>query len=107
MGICVSFPGVRRNPIPRYWSAARSAPAGAYALDKNWSIGAEYRYTAYQKGDFGLGGVAAECGNHIGGGYGPGMLQPERDRTLKSLQTQEVSSSLNYQFSSGPLAVKF
>jgi outer membrane immunogenic protein len=79
---------------------------GAYALDKNWSIGAEYRFTAYQKGDFGLGGVAAECGTSLVAVTAPVCFN-QSVTGHKSLDTQEVLFKLNYQFSAGPLVAKY
>jgi outer membrane immunogenic protein len=79
---------------------------GAYALDRNWSIGAEYRFTAYQKGDFALGGVAAECGTSVVA-VTPVVCFNQDATGHKSLQTQEVLFKLNYQFGGGPVAVRY
>ena len=80
---------------------------GAYAFDKSWSIGGEYRYTAYQKADFGLGGVAGLCGTPLGAVVPPVCFnQPVTGH--KSLQTQEVLFKLNYQFGGGvPLVTRY
>ncbi len=81
---------------------------GAYALDKNWSIGGEYRYTAYQSADFALGSVAAVCGFPVGIAAAPAPTCTNTTATgHKSLQTQEILFKLNYQFSSVPVVAKY
>ncbi|HEV3373629.1 MAG TPA: outer membrane beta-barrel protein [Xanthobacteraceae bacterium] len=70
---------------------------GAYALDQSWSIGAEYRFTAYQKDDFGLGSVAAVCGFPTFPA-GAGVQCANAAVTgHKDLQTHEILFKLNYQ----------
>jgi outer membrane immunogenic protein len=70
----------------------------AYALSKSWEIGLEYRYTAYMRGDFALGTVAAVC-------FGPGIPCLDAAATgHKDLQTQELLFKINYRFNlGGPL----
>jgi outer membrane immunogenic protein len=69
----------------------------AYALNKNWEIGGEYRYTRYQGGDFGLGQVAAICGptTQVPGGIG---CINQNANGHKSLETNEVLLKVNYRF---------
>jgi outer membrane immunogenic protein len=55
----------------------------AYALDRNWDIGLEYRYTQYQHADFALG-----C-RILRGGFTPVTGSVD-------LQTHEVLARLNY-----------
>jgi opacity protein-like surface antigen len=69
----------------------------AYAFAKNWDVGAEYRYSQYNGGDFGLGQVAAicfisNCTNTFATGH-------------KDLTTQEVLLKLNYRFTTGGAVV--
>jgi outer membrane immunogenic protein len=63
----------------------------AYALNKNWDIGAEYRFTSYSSSDFGLGSVAAVAG-------GPGLFATVPASTRLSLTTNEVRFRVNYRF---------
>jgi outer membrane immunogenic protein len=78
----------------------------AYALSKNWEIGAEYRFTAYQKGDFNLGTVAGQCGISTAV---PGLQCVNQFATgHKDLQTQEILVKLNYKFDwAGPVVAKY
>jgi outer membrane immunogenic protein len=69
----------------------------AYALSKNWDIGAEYRYTRYQSGDFGLGQVAGACGNIGAVAVVIGCVF-QNATGHKSLETNEVLFKLNYRF---------
>jgi outer membrane immunogenic protein len=87
-------------------TGATIGAGGAYAFDKSWSLGGEYRYTAYQKADFALGGVAGLCGTPLGAAVPPVCFnQPVTGH--KSLQTQEVLFKLNYQFGGGvPLVTR-
>jgi opacity protein-like surface antigen len=86
-------------------TGATIGAGGAYAFDKNWSIGGEYRYTAYQKADFALGGVAAICGNV---NAGPITCFNQTVTGHNSLQTQEILFKLNYQFGGGvPLVTRY
>jgi outer membrane immunogenic protein len=110
-GICVLG-----NPCPYPASSGADAKTlagvtagggGAYAFDKNWSLGAEYRYTAYQKADFALGGVAGLCGTPVGPPVAPVCFN-QTVTGHKSLQTQEVLFKLNYQFDGGlPLLTRY
>ncbi len=71
----------------------------AYAFDRNWDIGAEYRFTAYQKGDYALGNVAAVCG-FTTAIAGPGPVCVNTFATgHKDLTTSEILVKLNYRFS--------
>ncbi|WP_159011095.1 outer membrane beta-barrel protein [Bradyrhizobium sp. S69] len=62
-----------------------------YALNKNWDIGAEYRFTSYGASDYGLGSVAAI-------GSAAGVFFPVPASTHLSLTTNEVRFRLNYRF---------
>jgi outer membrane immunogenic protein len=74
------------------WTVGAGA---AYAVNRNWDIGAEYRYTQYYGDSFNLGTVAAICT------LTACTNTPATGR--KDLQTQEVLFKLNYRF--GPAAV--
>ena len=63
----------------------------AYALNRNWDIGGEYRFTSYAGSDFGLGSVAAVSG-------GPGLFASVPASTHLNLTTNEVRLRLNYRF---------
>jgi outer membrane immunogenic protein len=80
----------------------------AYAINQNWDIGAEYRYTAYQKADFNLGNVAAVCG-FTTAVPGPGPVCVNTTATgHKDLQTSEVLVKLNYRFNwGGPVVARY
>jgi hypothetical protein len=72
----------------------------AYALDQNWSIGAEYRYTRYQAENFALGPVAAFCANV--GAVAPLIACTNVPATGHvGLRTSELLLKANYRFS-GP-----
>jgi outer membrane immunogenic protein len=60
----------------------------AYALGRNWDLGLEYRYTAYQHADFALGTVAGSCTPNACG------FTPVTGSV--DLQTHEVLARLNY-----------
>jgi outer membrane immunogenic protein len=76
----------------------------AYALNKNWEIGGEYRYTRYQGADFGLGPVAGICGLTQ---VGVACLN-QNATGHKSLETNEVLLKLNYRFDwAGPVVAKY
>jgi outer membrane immunogenic protein len=79
---------------------------GAYALDRNWSIGAEYRFTAYQKADFALGSVAGVCGFPTAFAVGAPVCLNQTVTGHKDLQTHEILFKLNYQFG-GPVAARY
>jgi outer membrane immunogenic protein len=78
----------------------------AYAIDKNWEIGAEYRYTAFQKTDFGLGTVAGFCAptTAVAGGVAC-VNQPVTGH--KDLQMSEILFKLNYRFDWGAVVAKY
>lgn len=79
----------------------------AYALSKNWDIGAEYRFTSYQKGDFNLGSVAGICGPTTAIAGGVGCLN-QTVTGHKDLQTSEVLFKLNYRFDwAGPIVARY
>ena len=69
----------------------------AYALSKNWELGAEYRYTTYQKGDFNLGAVAGICGVPVAAAATVACLN-QNATGHKDLQTSELLVKLNYKF---------
>ncbi len=70
----------------------------AYAFDRNWDIGAEYRFSAYQKGDFNLGNVAAVCGRPTGAAATVACFNTNATGS-KDLTTSEILVKLNYRFS--------
>jgi outer membrane immunogenic protein len=76
---------------------------GAYAIDNNWDIGAEYRYTEYRNQDFNLGSISAICF----GLAGNCAVTPVTGRT--NLKTSEVLVKLNYRFGwfGAPLVAKY
>ena len=76
----------------------------AYALSKNWEIGAEYRYTRDQAGDFALGQVAAICGNVSNVAVVIGCFN-QNATGHKALETNEVLFKLNYRFDSAVAVV--
>jgi outer membrane immunogenic protein len=78
----------------------------AYAFAKNWELGAEYRYTAYQKTDFGLGTVAGFCAPSTAVAGGVACInQPVTGH--KDLQMSEVLFKLNYRFDWGAVVAKY
>jgi outer membrane immunogenic protein len=112
-----NFIPVTVNQIPFPGSAASDSKtlaggtigAGvAYMLSKSWELGAEFRYTAYQKADFNLGNVAAVCG-FTTAVPGPGPVCVNTGATgRKDLQTAEILLKLNYRFDwGGPVVAKY
>jgi outer membrane immunogenic protein len=74
----------------------------AYALNKNWDIGAEYRYTSYNGSDFGLGTVAAIAAP----GGGTFAFVPATSHV--DLSTNEIRFRANYRFDwSAPVVAKY
>jgi outer membrane immunogenic protein len=73
----------------------------AYAVNKNWDIGAEYRYTQYDGKDFAVGSVAALAG--------PGGALAFVPATAHSdLTTNEVRIRANYKFDwAGPVVARY
>ena len=78
----------------------------AYALSKNWDIGAEYRFTAYAKGDFNLGPVAGSCGNISNVAVVIGCVN-QNSTGHKDLETSEILFKLNYRFDYGPIVARY
>jgi len=79
----------------------------AYALTKNWEIGAEYRYTRYQGGDYNLGQVAAICGN-VGQAAVVIACFNQNATGHKALETNEILFKLNYRFDwAGAVVAKY
>ena len=78
----------------------------AYALSKNWDVGAEYRYSKYNGDDFGLGTVAAVCGR-TAGNLAPGAVACFNTNATghKDLSTNEILFRLNYRFNPTPALV--
>lgn len=73
----------------------------AYAVNRNWDIGAEHRFTNYTSSDFGLGSVAALTG-------GPGLFASVPASTRLSLTTNEVRFRVNYRFDwAAPVVAKY
>jgi len=72
-----------------------------YAVDKNWDIGGEYRFTSYGASDFGLGSVAAI-------GTAGGVFAPVPASTHLNLTTNEVRFKVNYRFDwATPVVAKY
>ena len=79
----------------------------AYAFDRNWEIGAEYRYTAYQGADFNLGQVAGLCGLSTAVAGGVACLN-QNATGHKDLRTSEILVKLNYRFDwAGPVVARY
>jgi outer membrane immunogenic protein len=79
----------------------------AYALTKNWEIGAEYRYTRYQAGDYNLGQVAGICGP-VGAVAVTIACFNQNATGHKALETNEILFKLNYRFDwAGPVVAKY
>jgi outer membrane immunogenic protein len=79
----------------------------AYALNKNWDIGGEYRYTRYQGADYGVGQVAGICGLTTAVPGGVGCFN-QNVTGHKSLETNEVLLKVNYRFDwAGPVVAKY
>jgi outer membrane immunogenic protein len=76
----------------------------AYALTRNWDIGAEYRYSQYSGESFGLGSVAAVCGFVPGVAVTVGCFNTTATGH-KDLQTNEILFKLNYRFNPAPAVV--
>lgn len=73
-----------------------------YALNNNWDIGAEYRFTSYGGSDFGLGSVAAIAAP---GGV---LFATVPASTHLSLTTNEVRLRVNYRFDwAAPVVAKY
>lgn len=73
----------------------------AYMINKNWEIGGEYRYTRYQKADFGLGPVAAICQTTA-------ACLTQNATAHQALETNEVLIKLNYRFDwAAPLVARY
>ena len=73
----------------------------AYAVDKNWDIGGEYRFTSYASSDFGLGSVAAI-------GTPGGLFATVPASTHLNLTTNEVRFRVNYRFDwAAPVVAKY
>ncbi len=73
-----------------------------YALNRNWDIGVEYRYTSYGSSNFNLGTVAA-----IGGGPG-GTFAFVPATARVGLSTNEVLLKVNYRFDwTAPIIAKY
>jgi outer membrane immunogenic protein len=80
----------------------------AYMINKNWEIGAEYRYTFYQQANFNLGNVAAFCGFTTAFAATAPTCVNTTVTGHKGLETQEVLFKLNYRFDwGGPVVAKY
>ena len=78
----------------------------AYAITTNLEIGAEYRYSAYERGNFGLGTVAAFCALTTAS---PAPVCVNTTATgHKDLQTQELLFKIKYRFNlGGPVVANY
>jgi len=78
----------------------------AYALTKNWEIGAEYRYTFYAQSAYNLGTPTAFCALTTAAPAPVCVNTPASGH--KGLETQEVLFKLNYRFDwGGPVVAKY
>jgi outer membrane immunogenic protein len=79
----------------------------AYAFARNWEFGAEYRFTAYQRGDFAVGQVAALCGPTSVVAVAISCFS-QNATGHKDLTTSEILFKLNYRFDwGGPVVAKY
>lgn len=69
----------------------------AYAIGRNWEIGAEYRFTFYSEpGAFNLGNAIPVC---VQNPFGPGATCANTTATgSKTLETNQIRVKLNYRF---------
>jgi len=80
----------------------------AYMINKNWEIGAEYRYTFYAQSAYNLGNVAAVCVNIIGAAVLPPVCVNTPATGHKGLETSEVLFKVNYHFDwGGPVVARY
>jgi outer membrane immunogenic protein len=76
----------------------------AYMINRNWEIGAEYRYTFYAQSDFNLGPGVPFCA--VPTPPTPVCVSP-LVTGHKGLETQEVLFKLNYRFDWGAVVAKY
>jgi outer membrane immunogenic protein len=93
-GLLIPFPASAGGETKALYGFTIGAGA-AYAISKNWDIGAEYRYSQYSGDNFNLGQVAAFC-------FPGGACANATAIGHKDLTTNEVLFKLNYHF--GPAA---
>jgi outer membrane immunogenic protein len=81
----------------------------AYMINKNWEIGAEYRYTFYARSDYDLGTPTAFCARPLTTvAVLPVVCANTPGTGHKGLETQEVLVKLNYHFDwGGPVVAKY
>jgi outer membrane immunogenic protein len=81
----------------------------AYMINKNWEIGAEYRYTFYAQSDFNLGPATPFCARGIATVAPPPTVCVSPIATgHKGAETQEVLFKLNYRFDwGGPVVARY
>jgi outer membrane immunogenic protein len=81
----------------------------AYMINRNWEIGAEYRYTFYAQSDFNLGPGVPFCAVPLTTLAPPAPVCVSPVVTgHKGLETQEVLFKLNYRFDwGGPVVAKY
>jgi outer membrane immunogenic protein len=80
----------------------------AYMINRNWEIGAEYRYTFYAQSAYNLGSVAAVCGFTTAVATTGPVCVNTAVTGHKGVETQEVLFRLNYHFDwGGPVVAKY
>ncbi len=81
----------------------------AYMINKNWEIGAEYRYTFYAQSDFDLGPGTPFCARPLSTLAPPAPVCVSPVVTgHKGAETQEVLFKLNYRFDwGGPVVARY
>jgi outer membrane immunogenic protein len=78
----------------------------AYMINKNWEIGAEYRYTFYAQSDYNLGPATPFCARTTAVAVGVVCTSPNATGH-KGAETSEVLFKLNYHFDWGPVVAKY
>lgn len=81
----------------------------AYMINKNWEIGAEYRYTFYAQSQYDLGTPTAFCARPLTTFAPPAPVCFNTPATgHKGAETQEVLFKLNYRFDwGGPVVARY
>jgi outer membrane immunogenic protein len=81
----------------------------AYMINRNWEIGAEYRYTFYAQSEYDLGTPTAFCARPLTTLAPPAPVCVTTPATgHKGAETQEVLFKVNYRFDwGGPVVAKY
>jgi outer membrane immunogenic protein len=79
----------------------------AYMINRNWEVGAEYRYTFYAQSDYNLGTPTAFCARTTA--VAVGIVCADTNATgHKGAETSEVLFKLNYHFDGGgPVVARY